>query len=146
MTLLVRAAAKSVASRTQIAATRTYATAKPKRRVGGFRGGLLGFLLGSAACVAVSDQFVQDDFIHSTRQLAASVDELRKQTEKVREYADIVERVDRDFTRLKTHSISSEDLERLKRDIFRLHDLASHEHVNLRDRVWDVEKQMESAL
>ncbi|KAI8149175.1 hypothetical protein BJV82DRAFT_663507 [Fennellomyces sp. T-0311] len=121
-------------------ARRAYTTStKPKRRVGAVRGGILGFLVGAGACVAISDQFIQDDYIKSTRQLAASVDELRTSTEKVREYADRVERVDRDFTQLRANSVSAKDLDKLKRDIYKLHDSMTHDHVELKARVWKIE-------
>ncbi|KAI9492693.1 hypothetical protein BDB00DRAFT_788517 [Zychaea mexicana] len=134
---LVNATRQSVVTN----ARRTYATsAKPKRRVGAVSGGVLGFIAGVGAALAVSDSFhFQDEYVKSTRQLAASVDELRTSTEKVREYADSVERVDRDFAQVKAQSVSAKDLEQLKRDIYKLHDTMSHDHVELKARVWKME-------
>ncbi|CDH55539.1 predicted protein [Lichtheimia corymbifera JMRC:FSU:9682] len=115
------------------------AAAKPKRKVGATRGGILGFLVGAGVCVAFSEQFIQQEFIESTRQLAKSVDELHASTEKVREYADIVERLDRDYTQLRSSVINAKDLDKLKRDLYKVHDQISHEHVLLKARVGEIE-------
>ncbi|KAI9320990.1 hypothetical protein BX666DRAFT_1913376 [Dichotomocladium elegans] len=119
----------------------THSSGAPKRRVGALRGGLLGFLLGTGACIAVSEQFMQQEFLDSTRHLAKSVDELRVSTEKVREYADIVERLDRDYHQLKSNIIGSKDLAQLRREIYKAHDIISHEHVQLKARVNKIGKQ-----
>lgn len=47
---------------------------------------ILGFLVGAGVCVAFSEQFIQQEFIESTRQLAKSVDELHASTEKVKDH------------------------------------------------------------
>ncbi|KAI9243896.1 hypothetical protein BDA99DRAFT_529638 [Phascolomyces articulosus] len=136
--ILVNATRHSVVAN----ARRTYTTAttKPKRRIGSVRGGILGFLVGVGAALAISDSFhFHDEYVKSTRQLAASVDELRSSTEKVREYADTVERLDRDFSQVRAQAVSAKDLEQLKRDIYKLHDTMSHDHVELKARVWKME-------
>ncbi|KAI7857197.1 hypothetical protein BDC45DRAFT_501904 [Circinella umbellata] len=101
---------------------------------------MLGFLAGVGAALAVSDSFhFHDEYVKSTRQLAESVAEMHASTEKVREYADIIERVDHDFSQMKAQAVSAKDLEKLKRDIYKLHDTMSHDHVELKARVWKME-------
>lgn len=39
----------------------------------------------------------------------------------MREYADIVERVDRDFHQLRAEGVKQKDLEKLKNEVYRLH-------------------------
>lgn len=39
----------------------------------------------------------------------------------MREYADIVERLDRDYTQLRSSVINSKDLDKLKRDLYKIH-------------------------
>lgn len=39
----------------------------------------------------------------------------------VREYADIVERLDRDYTQLRSSVINAKDLDKLKRDLYKVH-------------------------
>lgn len=76
----------------------------------------------------------------------------------MREYADIVERLDRDYTQLRSSVINSKDLDKLKRDLYKIHvcfppnvksvfinrfqqqDQISHEHVLLKARVGEIGK------
>ena len=39
----------------------------------------------------------------------------------MREYADIVERLDRDYTQLRSSVINAKDLDKLKRDLYKIH-------------------------
>ncbi|KAL1927305.1 hypothetical protein VTP01DRAFT_3934 [Rhizomucor pusillus] len=118
---------------------RGYATSsgQPSSRARGLLGGLLGFVVGTGLCVGFSDHLVQHDFIQSTRKLATSVDELRATTENVREYGDIVERVDRNFKYLKANAAKIDNLESVRQDLYKLHDAADQEQVQLRAMIWD---------
>ncbi|KAG0168610.1 hypothetical protein DFQ28_005095 [Apophysomyces sp. BC1034] len=126
-----------------LTSARTYATSSSSpKKVGAFRGGVLGFLLGAGAFVGVSEYFLDEELLKSTRQLTTSVHELHSSTEKIKGYAATVEHIDREFSHLRSGAVQAKDLEQLKKELYKIHDVVSHDHLELKHRVWHVEQEL----
>jgi hypothetical protein len=64
--------------------TRHYATEVPRRPIGGFRGGLFGFILGVTLTGAVGYYYLLDEYHAASSLLLNSVEELQASTNRVR--------------------------------------------------------------
>ncbi|KAF7731254.1 serine protease [Apophysomyces ossiformis] len=129
---------------TPFARGRTYATSSSSpKKVGGLRGGILGFLLGASTFIGVSEYFLDEELLKSTRQLTTSVVDLHSSTEQVKGYADAVEKIDREFAHLRSGAVQAKDLEQLKKELHKIHDVLSHEHLELKHRAWHVDAEQQ---
>ncbi|CAG8487116.1 2065_t:CDS:2, partial [Ambispora leptoticha] len=91
-------------------------TPKSKTPIGGFRGGLIGFLLGFTLASGAGYVYLLDDYHAASNLLLSSVEELQLSTNKVRDYAKKIERVEGDLRSLQNHATTKDQLSELRKE------------------------------
>ncbi|KAJ2866567.1 hypothetical protein GGH94_001459 [Coemansia aciculifera] len=119
---------------------------KKKRPIGGFRGGLVGFLLGVTSAGAFGFVYLIEEYQKATSLVLSSVDELEKSSLKVREYVKKIETVESDLNKLRANSATSQQLAQVKADWRKQNDILTRDHLELKAHVWEIEQDVDSAL
>ncbi|KAF8423716.1 hypothetical protein L210DRAFT_2135808 [Boletus edulis BED1] len=94
----------------------------PKKPIGGFRGGIIGFLFGFSLASAYAAYHLLDEYKTASAALQASVDELQASTAKVTAHVRRIEGVEKDLKTLSQHSASKDDLSRVRAEVKKLYD------------------------
>ncbi|ORX96258.1 hypothetical protein K493DRAFT_259800 [Basidiobolus meristosporus CBS 931.73] len=115
-----------------------------KKKVGAFRGGLMGLLLGVTTAGGIGYYYLLDEYHSASALLVKSVDELHNSTNKVREYAKKIERVEKELIELKAASATSKDIEKVHRDLKQLYEIVQSEHEELKGHVAGIELDVQS--
>ncbi|KAJ9051739.1 hypothetical protein DSO57_1002003 [Entomophthora muscae] len=113
-----------------------------KPRMSAFRGGSLGFLLGSVIAGGSGYYFLINDYQIASGLLLTSVKELQFSTEKVREYARKIELVSADLEKLKDKTAKIEQLEAAREEMRKLFNANSVEYLELKKQLEDLEKDI----
>ncbi|KAJ2337509.1 hypothetical protein GGI00_000193 [Coemansia sp. RSA 2681] len=119
---------------------------RKKRPIGGFRGGLVGFLLGVTSAGAFGFVYLIEEYQKATSLVLSSVDELEKSSLKVREYVKKIETVESDLHKLQASGATSQQLAQLKADWRKQNDILTRDHLELKAHVWEIEQDVDSAL
>ncbi|KAF9167507.1 hypothetical protein DFQ26_004461 [Actinomortierella ambigua] len=117
-----------------------------KRPVGGFRGGILGFLLGATAAGAAGYYYLLEEYQTASNLLLASVEDLQTSTNKVRDYAKKIESVEAELKKLKEKAATKEQLQELRTDVKKVYDGLNIEHLELKTHVWGLEQDLAASL
>ncbi|KAJ2162821.1 hypothetical protein GGF46_000385 [Coemansia sp. RSA 552] len=120
--------------------------ARKKRAIGGFRGGVVGFLLGVTSAGAFGFVYLIDEYQKATALVLSSVDELEKSSLKVREYVKKIEAVEGDVARLRSSSATTQQLAQARADWRKQSDILTRDHLELKAHVWEIEQDVDSAL
>lgn len=72
-------------------AIRTYSTAVAPRKVGAFRGGFLGFLLGVTATGAASYYYLLDEYTKASRVVVADIFSLKESVDNLEKHVKSLE-------------------------------------------------------
>ncbi|KAI8065513.1 hypothetical protein BC940DRAFT_304290 [Gongronella butleri] len=133
----------SLFSRRLAASQRPYTTATTEQKqVGAIRGGLIGFLVGVSLAGSVGYYYLLEEYNHASESLLTSVQELQQSTEKVRDYAQRIETLDRELAKLKKDAASAKQLEETRVQLRKLYDTLNMEHLELKTHVWGLEKDL----
>ncbi|TDL22254.1 hypothetical protein BD410DRAFT_788992 [Rickenella mellea] len=116
----------------------------PKRPIGGFRGGIVGFLLGFSLASSYAAYHLLDEYKQASAALQASVLELQISTEKVTAHVRRIEQVERDLRALADSSAGKEDVSRLRTEMKKLHDGLHIDFLDLRSHVWGMQQDLNS--
>ncbi|KAJ2002416.1 hypothetical protein GGI04_003348 [Coemansia thaxteri] len=119
---------------------------KKKRPIGGFRGGLVGFLLGVTSAGAFGFVCLIDEYQRATSLVLSSVDELEKSSQKVREYVKKIEVVESDLRKVQQNGATLQQLAQLKADWRKQNDILTRDHLELKAHVWELEQDVDSAM
>ncbi|KXN72102.1 hypothetical protein CONCODRAFT_77988 [Conidiobolus coronatus NRRL 28638] len=111
-------------------------------RMGGFRGGLIGFLVGATVAGSTGYYFLIHDYQVATGLLLHSIRELQLSADKVREYARQIESVANEIAKLKDSTAKIDQIDRLKGDIRKLYDSVGVEVLDLKGQLTDLEKDV----
>ncbi|KAF5369281.1 hypothetical protein D9758_002525 [Tetrapyrgos nigripes] len=123
--------------RNEAATTPNIGTAPaPKKPVGGFRGGIVGFLFGFSLASSFAAYQLLDEYKLASAALQASVEELKLSTEKVTSQVRRIEAVEKDLKALSESSALKEDITRLRAEVKKLYDGLHVEFLDLRTHVW----------
>ncbi|EEB90982.1 hypothetical protein MPER_10738 [Moniliophthora perniciosa FA553] len=122
------------------AATPSVGTPPVQRKpIGGFRGGIVGFLFGFSLASSYAAYQLLDEYKQASAALQASVEELKISTEKARLHSSLVtnqvrriEAVEKDLKALTEASASKDDIARVRAEVKKLYDGL---HVDLRAHV-----------
>ncbi|KAJ2620096.1 hypothetical protein H4R22_005335 [Coemansia sp. RSA 1290] len=133
-------AASAVASRPPAQAP------KKKRPVGGFRGGVVGFLLGVTTAGAAGFVYLIEEYHKATGLVLSSVDELEKSSAKVREHVKKIEAVEAQLQKLRQTAATTQQVGQLRADWRKQNDILTRDHLELKAHVWEIEQDVESAL
>ncbi|KAI5989948.1 hypothetical protein EDD15DRAFT_1199727 [Pisolithus albus] len=116
--------------------------ASPKKPIGGFRGGLIGFLFGFSLASAFAAYHLLDEYKAASAALQTSVEELRTSTEKVSAHVRRIEAVEKDLKALSQSSASKDDLARVRAELKKVYDGLHIEFLDLRSHVWGMQQDL----
>ncbi|ORZ18704.1 hypothetical protein BCR42DRAFT_411439 [Absidia repens] len=111
-----------------------------------FDGRLIGFLTGVSLAGAVGYYYLLEEYNSASESLMSSVQELQQSTEKVRDYAQRIESIDKDLTKLKKTAATEQQLDETKIQLRKLYDTLNIEHLELKTHVWGLEKDLNTLL
>ncbi|KAG9308790.1 hypothetical protein JVU11DRAFT_11415 [Chiua virens] len=114
----------------------------PKRPVGGFRGGIIGFLFGFSLASAYAAYHLLDEYKAASAALQASVEELQASTAKVTAHVWRIEAVEKDLKALSHNSASKDDLSRVRAEAKKLYDGLHIEFLDLRNHIWGMQQDL----
>ncbi|KAJ1862893.1 hypothetical protein LPJ73_000653 [Coemansia sp. RSA 2703] len=122
------------------------AAPKKKRAIGGFRGGVVGFLLGVTTAGAFGFVYLIEEYQKATGLVLNSVDELEKSSLKVKEYVKKIESVEAELKKVRESGATQQQVAQLKADWRKQNDLLIRDHLELKAHVWEIEQDVDSAL
>ncbi|KAF9082806.1 hypothetical protein BGX29_006848 [Mortierella sp. GBA35] len=114
-----------------------------KRPVGGFRGGILGFLIGATAAGGAGYYYLLEEYQTASNLLLSSVEDLQVSTNKVRDYAKKIESVEAELKTLRSKTATVEQLNELKSEVKKVYDGLNIEHLELKSHVWGLEMDLQ---
>ncbi|KAF9954510.1 hypothetical protein BGZ72_004542 [Mortierella alpina] len=114
-----------------------------KRPVGGFRGGILGFLIGATAAGGAGYYYLLEEYQTASNLLLSSVEDLQTSTNKVRDYAKKIESVEAELKSLRAKAATVEQLAELKTEVKKVYDGLNIEHLELKSHVWGLEMDLQ---
>jgi hypothetical protein len=113
-----------------------------KRPVGGFRGGIVGFLFGFSLASSFAAYQLLDEYKQASAALQASVEELQLTTEKVSAHVRRIEAVERNLKALADTSASKDDISKVRSEVKKLYDGLHVEFLDLRSHVWGIQQDL----
>ncbi|KAG7088513.1 hypothetical protein E1B28_012497 [Marasmius oreades] len=113
-----------------------------KKPIGGFRGGIVGFLFGFSLASSFAAYQLLDEYKQASAALQASVEELRVSTEKVTTQVRRIEAVEKDLKALSESSASKEEISRVRAEVRKLYDGLHVEFLDLRTHVWGIQQDV----
>jgi len=116
----------------------------PKKPVGAFRGGIVGFLFGFSLASSFAAYHLLDEYKLASAALQLSVEELKLSTEKVSAHVRRIEAVEKDLKALSDTSASKEDTSRVRAEMKKLYDGLHVEFLDLRSHVWGIQQDLHS--
>ncbi|KAJ7147487.1 hypothetical protein C8R43DRAFT_1088534 [Mycena crocata] len=118
----------------------------PKKPIGAFRGGIVGFLAGFSLAASFAAYHLLDEYNQASAALQASVEELKLSTEKISAHVRRIEAVEKDLKALADNTCSKDELSRLRAEVKKLYDGLHVEHLDLRSHVWGLQQDVHSVL
>ncbi|CAG8630345.1 14674_t:CDS:2 [Dentiscutata erythropus] len=112
-----------------------------KKRIGAFRGGLIGFLLGLSIAGGSGYYYLLDEYHTASNLLLSSVEELQKSTSKVHDYAQKIERVEDELKALQESAATTDQVKELRSE-----DGLDQQNLELKAVVWNLEQDIHSLL
>ncbi|KAF5314835.1 hypothetical protein D9619_007063 [Psilocybe cf. subviscida] len=113
-----------------------------KKPIGGFRGGIVGFLFGFSLASSFAAYHLLEEYQKASAALQASVEELKISTEKVSAHVRRIEAVEKDLKALGETSASKEDIARVRTEVKKLYDGLHVEFLDLRTHVWGIQQDL----
>ncbi|KAG8214892.1 hypothetical protein J3R82DRAFT_10063 [Butyriboletus roseoflavus] len=114
----------------------------PKKPVGGFRGGIIGFLFGFSLASTYAAYHLLDEYKAASAALQASVEELQVSTAKVTAHVRRIEAVEKDLKALSQSTASKDDLSRVRAEAKKLYDGLHIEFLDLRNHAWGMQQDL----
>ncbi|CCL99259.1 uncharacterized protein FIBRA_01274 [Fibroporia radiculosa] len=114
----------------------------PKKPVGAFRGGVVGFLFGFSLASSLAAYHLLEEYKMASAALQASVEELQMSTAKVSAHVRRIEAVEKDLKALSETSASKEDVSRVRAEMKKLYDGLHVEFLDLRSHVWGIQQDV----
>ncbi|KAG8857324.1 hypothetical protein FRB96_005811 [Tulasnella sp. 330] len=97
-------------------------TVRPKKPIGGFRGGIFGFLLGFSVASAYASYRLLEEYKIASALLQASVEDLQSSTDKVSTHIRRIEAVETNLKALSEATSTKEDHKKVRAEMRRLYD------------------------
>ncbi|KAG0248673.1 hypothetical protein BG011_010027 [Mortierella polycephala] len=114
-----------------------------KRPIGGFRGGILGFLIGATVAGGTGYYYLLEEYQTASNLLLNSIEDLQTSTNKVRDYAKKIESVEAELKELRAKAATVEQLSELKTEVKKVYDGLNIEHLELKSHVWGLEMDLQ---
>ncbi|KAH6912559.1 hypothetical protein BKA70DRAFT_1264179 [Coprinopsis sp. MPI-PUGE-AT-0042] len=121
----------------------TTSTVVQKKPIGGFRGGIVGFLFGFSLASSLAAYHLLDEYQRASAALQASVEELKISTEKVSSHVRRIEAVEKDLRALGNASATKEDISKVRAEVKKLYDGLHIEFLDLRSHVWGIQQDLQ---
>ncbi|KAJ3000451.1 hypothetical protein HDV02_005316 [Globomyces sp. JEL0801] len=121
-------------------------TAPPKvvvQRVGAFRGGLVGFLLGITTAGAAAYVYLLDEYQQSSYTLLSGVEDLQKTTSKLRDHTLKIDKVEGDMKKLANQAATKQDLHNLRNELLKNIDNVVLEGLETKTQLWDLKNSVQ---
>ncbi|KAF8917095.1 hypothetical protein CPB85DRAFT_1287671 [Mucidula mucida] len=115
-----------------------------KKPVGGFRGGIVGFLFGFSLASSYAAYHLLDEFKQASAALQVSVEKLQQSTELVTAHVRRIEAVEKDLKALGNASASKDDISRVRAELKKLYEGLHVEFLDLRTHVWGIQQDVHS--
>ncbi|KAF9527534.1 hypothetical protein CPB83DRAFT_895141 [Crepidotus variabilis] len=130
--------------REEVVAAPSVGTVQPQKKpIGGFRGGIVGFLFGFSLASSFAAYHLLEEYQAASAALQASVDELKVSTEKVSAHVRRIEAVEKDLKALGEASASKEDTTKARSEVKKLYDGLHVEFLDLRTHVWGIQQDLQ---
>ncbi|RGB27432.1 hypothetical protein C1646_644998 [Rhizophagus diaphanus] len=136
------AAQESSSSSTKIG-TSVQPTRKP---IGGFRGGLIGFLVGLTIAGGAGYHYLLDEYNTASKLLLSSVEELQKSTNKVHDYTQKIERVELELKALQMSAATIDQIKELRGEVRQLYDSLHIEDLELKAYIYGIEQDVQAIM
>jgi len=137
------AAAQEESSSSTKLGTSVQPTRKP---IGGFRGGLIGFLVGLTIAGGTGYHYLLDEYNTASKLLLGSVEELQKSTNKVRDYTQKIERVELELESLQRCAATIDQIKELRGEVRQLYDSLHIEDLELKAYIHGIEQDVQAVL
>ncbi|KAK0187978.1 hypothetical protein F5146DRAFT_1104794 [Armillaria mellea] len=131
-------------STTRVVMNETPVSIPQKKPVGGFRGGIVGFLFGFSLASSFAAYHLLEEFKQASAALQVSVEKLQLSTEAVTAQVRRIEAVEKDLKALSDASSSKEDISRVRAELKKLYDGLHVEFLDLRTHVWGIQQDLHS--
>ncbi|KAL0960686.1 hypothetical protein HGRIS_005714 [Hohenbuehelia grisea] len=115
-----------------------------KRPIGGFRGGIVGFLFGFSLASTFAAYQLLEEYQQASAALQSSVEELKLSTETISSHIRRIEAVEKDLKALSGASATKEDISRLKTELKKIYDGLHVEFLDLRTHVWGMQQDLQA--
>ncbi|KAF9468582.1 hypothetical protein BDZ94DRAFT_678144 [Collybia nuda] len=116
----------------------------PKKPIGGFRGGIVGFLFGFSLASSFAAYHLLEEYQQASAALQASVETLQMSTEKISAHVRRIEAVEKDLKALNQATASKEDISRVRAETKKLLDGLHVEFLDLRSHVWGIQQDLQA--
>ncbi|KJA21169.1 hypothetical protein HYPSUDRAFT_42284 [Hypholoma sublateritium FD-334 SS-4] len=113
-----------------------------KKPIGGFRGGIVGFLFGFSLASSFAAYHLLEEYQKASAALQASVEELKISTEKVSAHVRRIDAVEKDLKAMSDSSATKEDISRVRAEVKKLYDGLHVEFLDLRTHVWGIQQDL----
>ncbi|KAJ3986564.1 hypothetical protein F5890DRAFT_960833 [Lentinula detonsa] len=113
-----------------------------KKPIGGFRGGIVGFLFGFSLASSFAAYQLLDEYKQASAALQASVEELKLSTQQVTTQVRRIEAVEKDLKALSDASASKEDISRVRAEMKKLYNGLNVELLDFRARVSGIQQDV----
>ncbi|PVU88760.1 hypothetical protein BB561_005717 [Smittium simulii] len=131
------------ALRTAEKTTLKLTTPKPaKRPVGGFRGGVFGFILGAAVTGTYGLYHLVEQYEASNALVLSSVNELEKSTVQIRDYIERIDALEAQLVLVNEQFVQVSKLESFSGDVRRQLDLINKEYLETKSLLSKLENQL----
>ncbi|KIM43163.1 hypothetical protein M413DRAFT_443974 [Hebeloma cylindrosporum] len=117
-----------------------------KKPIGGFRGGIVGFLFGFSLASSFAAYHLLEEYQKASAALQASVEALKVSTEKVSAHVRRIEAVEKDLKALNDASASKDDISRVRNEVKKLYDGLHVEFLDLRTHVWGIQQDLHKII
>ncbi|EJD52287.1 hypothetical protein AURDEDRAFT_111674 [Auricularia subglabra TFB-10046 SS5] len=118
------------------------APAPVKRPVGGFRGGIIGFLAGFSVASGVAAYQLLEEYKVASAALQASIEQLQANTEKVSSHIRRIEAVESELNALAASSATKEEQSRVRAELKKAQDGLRLEFLDLKAHVWGIQQDL----
>ncbi|RIA80359.1 hypothetical protein C1645_792693 [Glomus cerebriforme] len=142
-TNITRAAQEESSSSSTKLGTSVQPTRKP---IGGFRGGLIGFLVGLTITGGAGYYYLLEEYNTASNLLLSSVEELQKSTNKVRDYTQKIERIELELKSLQNSAATIDQIKELRSEVRKLYDSLNIEDLELKAYIYGIEQDVQAIL
>ncbi|GBC03302.1 hypothetical protein RclHR1_05060005 [Rhizophagus clarus] len=134
--------ARDATAQESSSSTKIGTSVQPTRKpIGGFRGGLIGFLVGLTVAGGAGYHYLFDEYNTASKLLLSSVEELQKSTNKVRDYTQKIERIELELKALQMSAATIDQIKELRSE-----DSLHIEDLELKARINGIEQDVQAGI